>query len=183
MPTSFFCAECRRHFYNRPTLLRHQRAVHQKNQVPCPHCQRTFHDRSSFLRHERNVHAHTEFGKLAKPWTCARCLPLFKDASHFATKRELYDHKRRCHSFSPTSSTASTTSTKAISHLCNDCGKSFPRPSKLQRHRESVHRLRLDASQILECEQVAQTITTLANPNCKQQIINGNLVETLSLSN
>lgn len=60
------CPQCRKTFYNAPSLKRHIRDVHGKT-LPCPHCSEELSTRDTLQVHVRLVHA--EF----RPHSCSSC--------------------------------------------------------------------------------------------------------------
>ena len=82
-PTTFSCEECDKVFYDRTTLTRHNKYVHQEREFQCKFCDKKFSRRWN-LRIHLNIHT----GE--KPYNCCICSKRFSDPNN------LRHHKRSC---------------------------------------------------------------------------------------
>lgn len=84
----------------------------------CPTCSRMFRSSSHLNRHLR---IHTG----AKPWSCEICNQRFAQRYNMTVHRRLHD--------------SNSETGRSKNHLCNFCGSTFARKSKLEEHLQKSH--------------------------------------------
>lgn len=113
------CDRCGKEFVHKSSFQMHILAHDDIRKKQCPHCNRMFRSSSHLNRHLR---IHTG----AKPYSCPICGQKFAQRYNMSVHKRLHD-------------TATDKSKSDKIHLCNFCGSTFARKSKLEEHLQKSH--------------------------------------------
>ena len=106
------CEKCKKTFYDKGTLKKHIRSVHEKVRHTCEVCGKTFSQKGHLRGHIQSVHENVRYN-------CDKC-----DKS-FSLKQLLTLHIKSVHE---------------NRYNCDECGKNFSSKSSLNRHIQKVHK-------------------------------------------